>query len=354
MSSPPAPKVSRASEFSLIWVVPLIAIAIGGWMGFRELHNRGPEITIDFADGSGVEAGRTVLEYKGVAAGTVTAVNLEPGLGGVRIRLRLDKSATSLATAGARFWIVHPEISFSGVRGLDTLVTGVRLNVLPGKGPPAERFTGLDKAPAPDVTDQGRAFILQSDRLGSLTTGAPVFYREFKVGKVEASRLSEDSTAVLIRIHLDAPYVDLVRTNSRFWNAGGFSLKVSLFGGAELKDTSLESLITGGVAFATPDGGALAPAAPNNAQFTLALRARQGMAEMVSKDPDKVDRGRRGLPIQKSILTELIKLWSPLNRSGLRRYAVVPRWQGRVHSQVKRPVSGRLGRRLAAADRDRR
>jgi paraquat-inducible protein B len=26
---------------------------------------------IDFADGSGVEAGKTVLEYKGVAAGTV-------------------------------------------------------------------------------------------------------------------------------------------------------------------------------------------------------------------------------------------------------------------------------------------
>ena len=200
-----------------------------------------------------------MLEYKGVQAGTVEAVELKPGLGGVRVRLRLKKNAASLANAGGRFWIVHPEIGFSGVRGLDTLVTGVRLNVLPGKGPPAEQFTGLEMPPAPDVTDQGRAFLLQSDRLGSLTTGAPVFYREFKVGQVEASRLSDDSTLVLIRIHIDAPYADLVRTSSKFWNTGGFSFKVSLFGGAELKDTSLESLVTGGVAFATPDEGALRP-----------------------------------------------------------------------------------------------
>jgi paraquat-inducible protein B len=248
-----------------------------------------------------------VLEYKGVSAGTVEAVRLSPGLGGASIRVRLDKSAASLAAAGARFWIVHPEIGFSGVRGLDTLVTGVRLNVLPGKGPPAEHFTGLDKAPAPDVTDQGRSFILQSDRLGSLTTGAPVFYREFKVGEVEASRLSDDSTLVLIRIHIKAPYVDLVRTNSRFWNAGGFSLKISLFGGAELKDTSLESLITGGAAFATPDGGALAPAAPSDAQFTLASEPDKEWLKWSPKIPIKSTEADPESQSEKGILTGLIK-----------------------------------------------
>jgi paraquat-inducible protein B len=279
--------VSRASSFPLIWVVPLIAIAIGGWMGFSELHNRGPAITIDFADGSGVEARRTVLEYKGVTAGIVESVELKPGLSGVSIRVRLKRSAASLASEGAQFWIVHPEIGFSGVHGLDTLVSGVRLNVLPGKGSLVEHFTGLDKTPAPNVTDEGRTFILQSDRLGSLTTGAPVFFREFKVGAVESSRLSDDSTMVLIRIHLEAPYVDLVRTNSQFWNTGGFSFKASLFGGAELKNTSLESLITGGVAFATPDDGPLAPAAPEETKFTLAAEADKTWLKWAPKIPIK-------------------------------------------------------------------
>lgn len=307
MSSPPAPKVSRAPAFPLIWVVPLITLALGGWMGFRELHNRGPEITIAFANGSGVEVGKTVLEYKGVTAGTVEAVELMPGLGGVNIRLRLHKNAASLAHAGARFWIVHPEISFSGVRGLDTLVTGVRLNVLPGDGPPAEQFTGLDQTPAPNVIDRGRTFILQSDRLGSLTTGAPVFYRQFKVGQVETSSLSDDSTAVLIRIHLEAPYVDLVRTNTRFWNTGGFSFKVSLFGGAELKDTSLESLVTGGVAFATPDDGPLAPAAPNDARFTLASESNKDWLKWSPKIPIKSAEAGVESRSQPRMLNELIK-----------------------------------------------
>jgi paraquat-inducible protein B len=307
MSSPPSPKVSRAPAFPLIWVVPLIAVAIAGWMGYRELRDRGPEITIDFADGAGVEAGKTVLEYKGVAAGIVESVELKPGLTGVTVRVHLKRSAASLASEGARFWIVHPEIGFSGVRGLDTLVSGVRLNVLPGSGRRALRFTGLDTTPAPNVTDQGRAFLLQCDRLGSLTAGAPVFYREFKVGQVEASRLSGNSTTVLIRIHLDASYVDLVRTNTRFWNTGGFSFKVSLFGGAELKDTSLESLVTGGVAFATPDTQPLAPPAPNGAQFTLAPEPDKEWLKWSPKIPIKSPEAALGSPPKAGILDDLIK-----------------------------------------------
>ena len=276
-------------------------------MGVRELMDRGTMITIDVADASGVEAGRTVLEYKGVSAGTVEAVELRPGLVGARIHVRLKRSAALLARTGARFWVVHPEIGFSGVRGLDTLVTGVRINVLPGTGTAAVHFEGLDKAPVPEVTDEGRAFILRSDRLGSLTSGAPVFYREFKVGNVEASRLSQDSTSVLIRIHVDAPYGDLVRTSTRFWNTGGFSFKVSLFGGAELKDTSLESLVTGGIAFATPDEGALAPAAPAGAEFSLASEADKEWLKWTPKIPIKSPETAMEKQSKGGLLNELAK-----------------------------------------------
>lgn len=278
MSSSPAPlpKVSRAPTFPLVWVVPLIALALGGWMVARELKNRGPEITIEFADGSGIAADKTVLEHKGVSVGTVTAVELKPGLDGVTVRVRLDKTAAALARGGAQFWIVHPEIGLSGVRGLDTLLTGARLNVRPGKGPPTNRFTGLEKKPPPEISAEGKTFTLQSDRLGSLTTGAGVFYREMKVGAVETSRLANDATGVLIRIHVEAPYADLVRTNTRFWNAGGFSFKVGLLG-AELKNTSLESLVAGGVAFATPSGENGAVAAP----------AAEGTVFQMSPEPEK-------------------------------------------------------------------
>ena len=87
-SSAPVPKVSRAPRFPLVWVVPVIALALGGWMVARELKNRGPEITIEFADGSGVVAEKTLLEHKGVSVGRVIGVELKPGLEGVNVRVR--------------------------------------------------------------------------------------------------------------------------------------------------------------------------------------------------------------------------------------------------------------------------
>jgi paraquat-inducible protein B len=306
MTTSPAPKISRDHSIPLRWIVPAIAVAIGVWMGMREIRTRGPVITIDFSDGSGVEAGKTTLEYKGISVGTVEEVELKPALDGVVVQLRLRRKAEALASADSKFWIVHPEIGFSGVHGLETLVSGVRLNVTPGKGPPARQFVGLDKPPAPDVTDEGRAFILQSDRLGSLTTGAPVFYRELKVGAVEASRFSDDSTSVLVRVHIEAPYVDLIRTNTRFWNTGGFSFKVSLFG-AQLKDTSLESLVTGGVAFATPDAGPLQPAAAADTQFPLAAEAEKDWMKWSPKIPVKSPESIVDKPHGSGLLPGLMK-----------------------------------------------
>lgn len=262
----PAPKISRGPNLPLVWIVPIVALLVGGWMVFRQFRDRGPEITIEFADGSGIEADKTQLVYKGVSVGMVHGVNLKENLGGVTVQARLRKNAAALAKEGAQFWVVQPEIGFSGVRGLDTLLSGPRINVRPGTGPETNKFLGLDRSPPVENSSEGRAFTLQGDKLGSLRPGAPVFYREVKVGVVETSRLANDSASVLVRIRIQTPYVDLVRMNTHFWNAGGASIKVSLLG-AEVKSTSLESLLIGGVAFSTPD--AVAPIAPDGATFKI-------------------------------------------------------------------------------------
>jgi len=255
MSSTPTPKVSRAPAFPLIWVVPILAVAVGLWMGLRELHDRGPEIVIEFADGSGLEAGKSMLEYKGVSAG---------------------------------------------------LVSGVRLTVRPGNGPPAKWFRGLDKTPPPEISDQGRTFIVKSDQLGSVASGSPVMYRQLKVGQVEATKLSDDATSVLIRIHLEQPYGDLVRTNTRFWNAGGLSFSISLIG-AQVKDSSLESLLSGGVAFATPDDGPIAPAAAEGTQFDLAPAAEKAWLKWAPKIPIKAQESSPQSSSKASLLPNLLK-----------------------------------------------
>lgn len=251
-SSAPAPRLSRFPRLPLIWIVPAVAVAVAAWMLQREWRNHGREITIEFADGTGLEPGQTKLEYKGVVVGRVEAVELAPNFRGVIVRVQLARNAEEIARDGAQFWIVQPEIGFGGISGLETLLQGSRVGVRPGTGAPATRFTGLESAPAPDRQDDGRAIILVSDRLASLREHAPVFYRDIKVGEIEAARLTPDATGVLIRVRIERAYVDLVRTNSRFWNAGGSPLQISLFGGGAPRK-SLQSVITGAIEFATPD-----------------------------------------------------------------------------------------------------
>ena len=266
MADAPVPKISHSFRLPLVWLVPAAALAVAVWMIAREFGTRGPEVTIEFADGSGVEPAKTVLEHQGVMAGLVKGVRLKEDLSSVLVRLRLEKSAAGLAREGSLFWIVQPEIGIHGVRGLNTLLSGVHLNVRPGDGPPAEFFRGLDRPPAPRRPGEGRAYILITDRLGTLQPRAPVLYRDIKVGEVETSSLTGDSRRVWVRIRVFTPYVNLIRQNTQFWNAGGVPVKFGLLGG-EIQTSSLGALLSGAVAFATPEESA--EPAPEGAEFEL-------------------------------------------------------------------------------------
>ena len=263
----PAPKLSRFPRLPLVWVVPAVALAVAVWMLMREWRTRGSEITIEFADGAGVEPRQTKLEYKGIVVGTVREVNLAPDLGHVLVRLQLVREAEAIAREGAQFWIVQPEIGFGGISGLETLLSGARLGVQLGQGAPAKHFRGLDAPPALEKIEEGRAYLLRTERLGGLQLHAPVFYRDMKVGEVESARLADDATGVWVRIRVQRAYVNLVQTNTRFWNAGGSPLQISLFGGSSQKK-SLQSIITGAIGFATPEEAA--EVAADGAQFSLA------------------------------------------------------------------------------------
>jgi paraquat-inducible protein B len=249
-------------------VVPLVALVVAGWMIHRDWRTRGPVITITFSEGAGIAAGRTVLQHKGVPVGRVRDVELADDLRHVRVNVRLERSAAGLARGGSIFWIVQPQISFSGIESLDTLFSGPRLAVRPGSGEPVTEFIGLDRPPPPADVEAGRAFLLETERLNGLGTGTTVYFRDIDVGTVEESRLAADSRKVLLRVRIRSPYDDLVRPNTRFWSSGGLSMRVGLRG-AQINASSLSSLLSGGISFATPESDASLPPAGEGMRFEL-------------------------------------------------------------------------------------
>src|SRR5262245_26631386 len=90
---------------SPIWLVPLIAVLIGGWLAVRAVLERGPTITILFKTAEGLEPGKTRIKYKAVDVGVVKRVTLAEDRAGVVVSAELAKQAEELLVADTRFWV---------------------------------------------------------------------------------------------------------------------------------------------------------------------------------------------------------------------------------------------------------
>src|SRR5215472_3515423 len=74
---PEAKVVSKKhTRFSLIWLIPIFAAAVGAWIGINTIRNEGPKITIVFESAEGLEANKTKILYNGVEVGEITAIRL--------------------------------------------------------------------------------------------------------------------------------------------------------------------------------------------------------------------------------------------------------------------------------------
>ena len=250
MTEPPRATVSPKPIWSWAWLAPIAAIIVVAVLAVQASRERGPAIEIAFRDAVGLDAGDP-MRHRGIVVGTVERVRLDESLANVLVRVRLRPEARGLAVQGSKFWIVRPELSLQQVSGLDTLLGANYMAVSPGAGEPMRRFAGLDTAPA--GPGEGSLVIrLLADRRGSLTVGSPVFYRDIRVGAVRSINLATDARHVELDAAIEKRYAPLVRDNSEFWNASGISAEFGLLGGLTLRTDSLETVISGGISFATP------------------------------------------------------------------------------------------------------
>jgi len=189
----------------------------------------------------------------GVRVGEVRSVRVSSDLSKVIVDARLHSDAAGLAVEGTRFWIVRPEISAGRVAGLDTIFGPRYLQCAPGEGKPAQQFAGLTRPPAGlGETNGGLEIIIEAAQSGSLGVDSPVVYRGVRVRTVHDIALAANAKRVELSVVIDGPYRDLVRSNTRFWNAGGIGLDWGLIRGFKVQAGSLETLVAGGIAFATP------------------------------------------------------------------------------------------------------
>jgi len=259
----------RRSSFSLVWIVPLVAALIGGWLAWKAITEKGPEFVIRFKTAEGLEAGKTKIKYKAVDIGTVESIALTPDRKIVLVHARLEKFAEDYLVDDSRFWVVRARIEGATVQGLGTLLSGAYIGMDVGKSKKTSRdFTGLEEQPIVTADVPGRHFVLKSPTLGSFSLGSPIYFRKFAVGEVESYALDKDGTGVTVKVFIRAPHDQYVNAATRFWEASGIDVKLSA-SGVDFETESLASIVIGGIAFQTLDTGVAAEPAAENAEFRL-------------------------------------------------------------------------------------
>jgi paraquat-inducible protein B len=132
--NPPPPEPSQWAGLPWIWAVPIVALLIAGWLGYRELIERGPTATISFQTADGIEADRTTVRYKNVELGRVVKVGLNLDHSRAIVTARMTREAEPLLRADTTFWVVRPRIGLSGISGLMTVLSGPYIGCCPGRG----------------------------------------------------------------------------------------------------------------------------------------------------------------------------------------------------------------------------
>jgi paraquat-inducible protein B len=266
----PEAELHGRRRLQLIWLIPLVAALIAGYLGWRGYDERGPEITITFHTATGLQAGQTKIRHKAVELGTVQSIGLGKDRANVLVRVRMKREAMPYLTDNTRFWIVRPRLTAGDISGLETLLSGAYVELDPGEdgAPPRLNFTGLEEPPAVRSDEPGRTFRLKADQLGSISSGSLVFYRDIVAGEVLGYDLGPEGEDLTITVFVRSPYDSYVHVGTRFWKAAGISVDFGA-NGVNLHLGSLQALLSGGVAFNTVPEALSTPKARRDSVFAL-------------------------------------------------------------------------------------
>src|SRR5687767_1439296 len=101
-----------------LWIFPLFAAMISGWLLWDYYREHGTVIKILFNDAAGLQAEKTTVRFRGVPIGKVRDVYVSRSKEDVVAEVVLRKDAANFAVEGSAFSLVTPKVTLQGISGL--------------------------------------------------------------------------------------------------------------------------------------------------------------------------------------------------------------------------------------------
>ncbi len=256
-------EIRKKKGISPIWILPVVALLIGGWLLYKGINEKGVEVVVHFKSAEGITPGKTKVVYKGIPVGIVREVRVDPGMDSVSILIEMDRRTEEKLVEDVKFWIVRPKISGGKVSGLNTLFSGSYIAVQPGRSKKqAREFVGLENPPPVPPDAPGLHIVLKADALGSIRRETGIFYRNIQIGSVQDYEL-KDGEGVIIRAYIEPKYASLIKKHTRFYDTSGITVKGNL-SGLKVHMESVSTLLYGGIGLYTPESHSRAPEQAQN------------------------------------------------------------------------------------------
>ena len=246
------PKIENKSAFTFftsIWIVPFIALIIGGWLVYEHFSKLGPEIQIEFKNSGGLAAGQSVVKFRDVPVGKITKIEINNKKDAVIVYARMNKDAEIFLNETTKFWIVKPEVDYSGVKGLDTLLSGSYINMYAQKGTKlVTKFKGLNSSYI-DLNN-GSYYAIEANFPVKVKKATPIYYKGVKIGEVNTVSLDTRTKKIVIVVRIYKKYENLVNSSTKFWIQSLLDLKLS-DNRLEVNMAPLPILLLGGISLDT-------------------------------------------------------------------------------------------------------
>ncbi|MDC1122708.1 MlaD family protein [Nitrospinaceae bacterium] len=246
------PQVSKQAGLSIVWIIPLVTLLVGGWLIVKTLSEQGPRATISFKTAEGIEVGKTRIKYKNVDIGVVEKIKFSDDFSNIILTVDFMEGSEKFLRRSTRFWVVKPQLSLRGATGLSTIISGAYIEIEPGTGAPKLHFIGLEKQPVVKSDEQGKKITLVTQKLGSVDTGSPIYYQGLIAGEVLGYELGNDRKSTYVHTFIKDPFDQLIRGNTNFWNVSGINVSMGA-DGFKVQTESIQSMLFGGIAFESPE-----------------------------------------------------------------------------------------------------
>lgn len=261
-------EINKKRELPLIWLLPLCALFVSGWLIYQSVSQKGPVITINFTNAEGLEVDKTKIKYLDVEIGKVTNIDINDDLKTIAVTAQMHKESDAFLTNNTQFWVVRPHIGLGGVTGLGTLLSGAYIAIKPEKGKRENHFNGLPVPPVLATNEKGKQFILEATNVGSMRSGTPISFHGITVGEVLNYELAENADNIKLSVFIHAPYDQFIRKNTRFWIDSGIDLSAGA-NGFKVRTGPLVALLSGGIAFRTSPNDKVEDVVSENTVFKL-------------------------------------------------------------------------------------